>query len=298
MEENNNSQVNVQAPVQQPPEPVSETPKIKILSKKWLVLCLVVLVLIVVGASAGYFFLNSNKQVACTQEAKLCPDGSSVGRTGPKCEFPACPKNTPTPTSSPTDTLTWKTYTNQEIGISFDYPSNWEPINKSEELCLPSGGSSRIVNNNPCVGIYLSNSLVPYKWSFLSTQSKIFPKFIPGRGISWMDEFSMSNKLNNVSPEEFVNSLCKINNQYFCIKETNKNGVVFVKILKPRQYQDWDEVDEKVDEKEKVLFYYVLNANENFPIIILSNQALVDIMTLDESEKIFDMILTNFKFTQ
>lgn len=30
-------------------------------------------------------------QVACTMEAKLCPDGSSVGRSGPKCEFATCP---------------------------------------------------------------------------------------------------------------------------------------------------------------------------------------------------------------
>lgn len=29
--------------------------------------------------------------VACTKEAKICPDGSAVGRTGPKCEFAACP---------------------------------------------------------------------------------------------------------------------------------------------------------------------------------------------------------------
>ncbi len=35
-------------------------------------------------------------QVACTQEAKLCPDGSYVGRTGPKCEFAACPIATST----------------------------------------------------------------------------------------------------------------------------------------------------------------------------------------------------------
>ncbi len=27
----------------------------------------------------------------CTMEAKLCPDGSYVGREGPKCEFKACP---------------------------------------------------------------------------------------------------------------------------------------------------------------------------------------------------------------
>lgn len=29
---------------------------------------------------------------ACTQEAKVCPDGSSVGRTGPNCEFAPCPQ--------------------------------------------------------------------------------------------------------------------------------------------------------------------------------------------------------------
>lgn len=29
--------------------------------------------------------------VACTMEAKLCPDGSAVGRSGPECEFAPCP---------------------------------------------------------------------------------------------------------------------------------------------------------------------------------------------------------------
>lgn len=29
--------------------------------------------------------------VMCTQEARQCPDGSYVSRTGPHCEFPACP---------------------------------------------------------------------------------------------------------------------------------------------------------------------------------------------------------------
>lgn len=31
---------------------------------------------------------------ACTMEAKLCPDGSYVGRTGPNCEFTECPAPT------------------------------------------------------------------------------------------------------------------------------------------------------------------------------------------------------------
>ena len=31
------------------------------------------------------------KEVACTMDAKICPDGSSVGRTAPNCEFAKCP---------------------------------------------------------------------------------------------------------------------------------------------------------------------------------------------------------------
>lgn len=33
---------------------------------------------------------NDGGHVACTQEAKQCPDGSYVGRTGPNCEFAQC----------------------------------------------------------------------------------------------------------------------------------------------------------------------------------------------------------------
>jgi hypothetical protein len=40
---------------------------------------------------------NNGRQVACTMEAKLCPDGSAVGRTGSNCEFAECPNTTSTP---------------------------------------------------------------------------------------------------------------------------------------------------------------------------------------------------------
>lgn len=32
-----------------------------------------------------------SKSYACTEEAKMCPDGSYVGRVGPNCEFSPCP---------------------------------------------------------------------------------------------------------------------------------------------------------------------------------------------------------------
>ncbi|MFZ2694055.1 MAG: hypothetical protein WAX85_02075 [Minisyncoccia bacterium] len=45
--------------------------------------------------------LVSQKPIACTQEAKLCPDGSYVGRTGSRCEFSECPLYiSPTKTTS------------------------------------------------------------------------------------------------------------------------------------------------------------------------------------------------------
>lgn len=37
---------------------------------------------------------GDGQQVACTADAKLCPDGSYVGRVAPSCEFAACPDPT------------------------------------------------------------------------------------------------------------------------------------------------------------------------------------------------------------
>lgn len=34
---------------------------------------------------------STDRKIFCTQEAKQCPDGSYVGRIGPKCEFTTCP---------------------------------------------------------------------------------------------------------------------------------------------------------------------------------------------------------------
>ncbi|MEK7100594.1 MAG: hypothetical protein AAB921_00670 [Patescibacteria group bacterium] len=53
-------------------------------------------ILVVIGIG-GFMYRNALERPiviqdsgACTQEAKLCPDGTSVGRTGPDCAFAAC----------------------------------------------------------------------------------------------------------------------------------------------------------------------------------------------------------------
>lgn len=46
---------------------------------------------------------TSSIPVMCTMEAKICPDGSYVGRVGPDCHFAACPGATSTPADDNTD---------------------------------------------------------------------------------------------------------------------------------------------------------------------------------------------------
>lgn len=45
-----------------------------------------------------------SEPVFCTADAKLCPDGSAVGRVGPNCEFAKCPGE-PMPPGVPQDDL-------------------------------------------------------------------------------------------------------------------------------------------------------------------------------------------------
>jgi hypothetical protein len=37
--------------------------------------------------------INPDEGVACAMDAKICPDGSGVGRVPPTCEFAPCPGN-------------------------------------------------------------------------------------------------------------------------------------------------------------------------------------------------------------
>lgn len=67
--------------------------------KSILILAVAVLVLFVImysgnnsqKASPGVPKTSDQGKVACTLEAKQCPDGSYVGRQGPRCEFAQCP---------------------------------------------------------------------------------------------------------------------------------------------------------------------------------------------------------------
>ncbi len=58
-------------------------------------------VILVVLISSGCI-CEAQEPVACTEDARICPDGSAVGRVPPDCEFAPCPKTVQEPvTKSP-----------------------------------------------------------------------------------------------------------------------------------------------------------------------------------------------------
>lgn len=77
-----------------------------------------VLLVVLVGVASAFYWspmlpvtVVPDTTVACTEEAKVCPDGSSVGRTEPNCEFAACP-GVPPVTEATTAALNQKIFTN------------------------------------------------------------------------------------------------------------------------------------------------------------------------------------------
>lgn len=114
-------------------------------------------------------FVSKPSQKACTQEAKLCPDGSYVGREGSNCEFKKCPETTKkdegqicaqvmTPARDP------KTGECKEFPTPCDVPKDWEKVDScpisarcAKQIDVDSGSTSYDSNNIGCMETVLSN---------------------------------------------------------------------------------------------------------------------------------------------
>ncbi len=60
---------------------------------------LIIAIRITISGFGGYWSINKiqrTTQVACTLEARIRPDGSTVERVGPQCELAPCPATTST----------------------------------------------------------------------------------------------------------------------------------------------------------------------------------------------------------
>lgn len=126
--------------LRQPPSQQSSAGKPKSSFSPLKILIVLVIIVLLTGLLAGTYFLGKNSKTgekACTQEAKLCSDGSYVGRTGPNCEFSACPTpqdqtgNPNLTPGEPKETKVMKTYVSQKLkdigfsGYTLKHGEDW-----------------------------------------------------------------------------------------------------------------------------------------------------------------------------
>ncbi len=103
-----------------------------------------------------------DEPVACTMDAKMCPDGSYVGRQGPHCEFAACPVGDPVLATTTIQTSINKTVTIGSVSIT--------PIEVLEDSRCPrdvvciQAGTVRLRTN-------INTSNVPVEQNFTLGQS-------------------------------------------------------------------------------------------------------------------------------
>lgn len=132
-------------PPQQVSQPVEQLPTpTKSRTIKFILIFILVSSLLAFGVG-GYFLGQKEKAktgIACTQDAKICPDGSSVGRTGPNCSFSPCSAK---PSTDPT--ANWKTYTNTKYGFSIKYPPNLEGSDKKGN---DNFNNFNVICDSPC----------------------------------------------------------------------------------------------------------------------------------------------------
>lgn len=98
-------------------------------NKKIIQNVIIIIVVILIGYFIYQQYLIPSKQqkpITCTKEAKICPDGSTVGRTGPNCEFAPCPDQT----------VGWKIYTNKDYGFELKYPADFFDQNQQPKLLV------------------------------------------------------------------------------------------------------------------------------------------------------------------
>lgn len=164
-----------------PPVPVQKAQQSPIVSPansvkashlpKILILFIVVILLLLI--SVGAFLLQSKKsqptQVACTMEAKICPDGSSVGRVGPACNFAPCP--TAKLTSDPT--ANWKTYNNVNPNFSFQYPPNLFVKTGAGIVALVDNENTNYANGGFTISVILQGSSADFNTELQQDEQNI-----------------------------------------------------------------------------------------------------------------------------
>lgn len=225
-------------------------------------LVIAVLLSFVLGGATVYLwqnpqFLNSLPFVpqpkACTADAKLCPDGSSVGRVPPNCEFTPCPSAKPSVmpiTNSngiapsqpqPSIPADWKTYKNTKLGFIIKYPPEW-----IAEDSTSGGSGSSARPDSVAIDIYKNGSKYPL--NRISIQSNIsykelsqedYKKVVDSLKTDWQEEERglidekeaivfegiYNNPIDKANTNKFYTDIPKIYSKQYVLKHPSSSNI-------------------------------------------------------------------------
>jgi hypothetical protein len=298
-EEQQNNQLNnpieqeqvVPTPVPPPIPPIppisnKEIPSIpKSHSNKTTIFLIIILILLI--GVGGSFWLSSNKvdtepnPVACTDDAKQCPDGSFVGREGPSCEFRACPVvQDETANSDATVGASWQTYRNEEFEIM--YPENFSINSDTNKVTI--NHSVSYTHNDACEFRDGSNFLLDKVIDFNATlqvfnkdiESTVRANYFSPDDIIENGQFKLSSGFVDAYSVGILDGYrhtigaegCGVNTYYFSLD--NSNTLMVTQKFSP----------------------------ERTPLILDYKKYLdlPGIISPEEEDKMFDQILSTFKF--
>jgi hypothetical protein len=233
---------------------------------KLIALFLIIFCAVVIGGGV-YYFLIKKSPVACTLEAKICPDGSSVGRTGPNCEFAKCPE------IKTDETADWKTYTNEEYGFEVKYPE----FLKFEEI-----KSSSYIDGFVVLFFNSENKLIKGKYMWIyPLRTSLDYCFCPAVSLSLQFKKPGGGIMTVPVVENFKTEEIKIGNTKFkkeSAEDIEKNAT-------PDYYTHYNVYNNK--KNNCISFCTVLHA-----------ESVISELDRDNELKIFEQIISTFKFIE
>jgi len=174
----------------------------------------------------------------------------------------------------------WKTYTDQELGISFRYPTEWGDIKKERNTDCWQGAP------RPCVHILLTLPKVHDNNILLGSGNLSYINNVVGKGAYFGHRIGKAFRYGT-SFEKFARDYCTTNESERCETKTNQYGLLYTKSLET----NYDTLE------GLALYYFVYHPNHQFEGITLSNERFLNTEFSESSEKNLDQILSTFKFT-
>jgi hypothetical protein len=174
----------------------------------------------------------------CTSEAKICPDGSAVVRTGANCEFSQCP--TAGKISTQAENLI--TFKNAKYGFEFKYPERFGEVSFEviPEAYTPDGeiiGTEMrgMFTNIPSSGIVFGGATSKYDDTSRSTSSVNFKGYIKNSDGYFFGLNSYTGEpFRKMEPKKILNNLvlfvdCKSFGGVCDIPDSSYRGIVGTK---------------------------------------------------------------------